>query len=296
MDAMEVVLYVTSTEFVISLAASIVITSSISIYMVIKNKSSLVLAALRYVWYSLRKKKRILFWCDDIAVTDAWKNVYHSGEKKGYSLITIDETRKVLRYPLSLIDIVVLVNTNVSQISSRHNESELIQNRLKKYAQKGGQLILTHDIAWRRSRAKILCEAMKYKTDHFEKPDVDKITVNYVAKDLDCPLVKKFGDFKLKDGEVCWGGFHETWCHRILYETEVFDRIENERKTVPVMIYHKIRDGYIIWMNSGDKPLEEVSCDSLINPTKLYNIIEYIGTEKEMLDWSNGISHCVCDD
>lgn len=154
---------------------------------------------------------------------------------------------------------IIVIITDVSQLSSTEKTRDKIQNDLLEFARNGGILIFGHDVLYRRTKNKILTNAIKCKLTIFERRDKnicpsDRETIDnsdgwvYYKKNPNINNSDLPETFRLRDNEVITS---DDWAKQINNGSII--PIYTEEKTGYVLVAKKIySDGCIFWINSGD--------------------------------------------
>lgn len=229
----------------------------------------------RILLYQLKKKKYVLVWIDDS--NNIAKNIITSLETScpNYNYYLLRHPREILCFPLNpkVLHIVILIVTDVTKLSENENERNIIQNKLCDYVKKGGFLLGTHDIIYRRTRNNELEAIFGCTITNFERcKEAVRYEINPEYRNH--PLLSNLEDtFYLDDEEICWGEWNE--------DVFVLCKGRNSNsKDVPLFVYRNVGEGKVFWINSGDKNVNV--CKSISKPQKefvklLTNIINYVG-------------------
>ncbi|PPK70374.1 hypothetical protein V5P93_000746 [Actinokineospora auranticolor] len=152
------------------------------------------------------------------------------------------------RWPFSRpIAGIVLLITDVTQLSSRPRERERLQKRLAHYVRGGGCLVLGHDVIWRRSRNERLQKLAGCSLDKFERSDAP---IRYTRVDSGpraCEYADLLADLPesldLSDNEVVVGTWHRDVDFLYCWDGD---------PEVPLVTRRVVGDGHVYWVNSGD--------------------------------------------
>jgi glycerophosphoryl diester phosphodiesterase len=221
-----------------------------------KRNSIFVLSYLRHFKSLFAGKKYVLVWNDHSI--DTSENIVSILKEKqpDYRYRPLDKADKLLAYPLlpKFVHAVIVIVTDVTKLSDVEEKREAIQSTLVKYVRKGGTLIGTHDVIYRRCRNKTLQDAFGCEICNFQRVS-QPIPVSVVEMEKEHPLVRNLpANFEIDDGEVCWG----EWSHdaKVLIRTrnEFSNNTDKRSQPVPMLVVRHTGDiGTLIWMNSADK-------------------------------------------
>ncbi len=201
--------------------------------------------------YFFTRKKYVLVW-NDHNIETSEKIISHLPKIKYLKYIAMNEPENLLRYNLKprYIHEIILIDSDVTKFSETIKCRKEIQLKLIKYVRKGGLLLGTHDIIYRRCRNDSLQDAFGCKLTTFQR-ESKPIDVILNEEYNGHPLLEGLpSEFKLDDGEVCWGDWSKDTIFLILSKKCYI----NKRKPVPILTLRYIgNNGAFIWLNSGDK-------------------------------------------
>lgn len=145
---------------------------------------------------------------------------------------------------------IVLLITDVTQLSARPRSREQLQKRLVKYVHRGGCLILGHDVIYRRSRNESLQKLAGCILDKFERSP-EQISYRKVEAGprvcSDSELLDRLpASMELSDGEVVIG----SWSHDVEF---LYCWDGNEDR--PLVTRRRVEKGLVCWVNSGDSDM-----------------------------------------
>lgn len=142
---------------------------------------------------------------------------------------------------------VVLLLTDVTQLSARPRDRAHLQNRLVKYVHSGGCLILGHDVIYRRTRNERLQRLAGCVLDNFkrmEEPVRYQKVESGPRATINADLLSALpSSLELGDNEVVIG----KW----MADVEYLYHWQND-ETVPLVTRRTVGDGRVYWVNSGD--------------------------------------------
>jgi len=114
--------------------------------------------------------------------------------------------KELLLYPCrpSVVQAVIFIISDVTKLSESKKDREKIQKWLVSYVEKGGGLIGTHDIIYRRVRNTELEKVFGCQLNEFKRVEKVKYVRNPKIKDHE--MFKDLPEsFELEDREVVWG-------------------------------------------------------------------------------------------
>lgn len=155
----------------------------------------------------------------------------------------------LLRWPLPKSDVlgVIVLITDVTQLSAQPRDRKCLQENLSRYVKKGGRLVLGHDVIYRRSRNDQLQKLAGGALDSYQRVSRPVTYVKVDAGDRvtsNAALLADLPDeFELGDNEVVIG----EWAD----DVEYLYRWERNRR-VPLVTRRSVGLGHVYWVNSGD--------------------------------------------
>jgi hypothetical protein len=235
----------------------------------------------------------------------AWRWCYSVATRKRYVLVWIDDDRshaqllskrlkianddrlslRPLRRPKTLlyfprsprrVQAVVLLDTDVTKLADDQGTARRIEEHVREYAARGGGVIGSHDLIYRRVRSTRLQELFGCRITRFKDYQDKPVPYRRTAEGTEHPLAADLPEsFALDDGEICWG----EWAPdvSVIYTTDDDDRH-------PLVVAREYAEGRVVWINSGDKA--EWLCASLSKPqpevvTLLSNALTWVRVEDE---------------
>lgn len=203
------------------------------------------------ILYFFSRKKYVLIW-NDHNINTSEKIISKLIKQKHIKYKALNEPEDLLKYPLypKYIHEIILIVSDVTKLSETKQCRKEIQLMLILYVRKGGTLLGTHDIIYRRCRNDALQNAFGCKLDNFQREN-KPIEVVLAAGQESHPLVKGLQpSFFFDDGEVCWGNWSKDTIYLIVTKKKYIGRT----KSVPILtVRHIGNNGTFIWLNSGDK-------------------------------------------
>ncbi len=157
---------------------------------------------------------------------------------------SVDLTRWT--FSRSILGIVILI-TDVTQLSARPRDRDRIQKRLVRYVHRGGCLVLGHDAIYTRSRNDRLQKLAGGTLDDFKTID-NPLTYTRVdtgpRSTADTTLLNALPPtITLTDNEIVTGTWHTAvdflYCH------------DNDT-TKPLVTHRRVDRGRVFWMNTGN--------------------------------------------
>jgi hypothetical protein len=153
-------------------------------------------------------------------------------------------------WPLSTwaVRAVVLLVTDITKLSAYPKRRKRIEKRLARFCQRGGTLVLGHDVIYRRAQNSYLerlagCKLTRYEAAPNGVAYVKVVTGDRVSTDRhlldDLP-----GSLNLKDGEIITG----NWAEHVEYLY-----ILEGRPDWPLATRKTYGSGLVFWINSGDQ-------------------------------------------
>jgi len=227
----------------------------------------------RYVVAKICRLSYVFIWNDDGIAHS--RKLSHELRYYFPSLVfkPINSPQQLLGYPISprIMKGIILIDCDVTKLSDDGRIKDKIQDRIIKYVSKGGGLLGTHDIVYRRVRNDKFEKAFGCQTNEFRriKGKVQYlVNMNFRNHELTQGLPDHF---ELSDDEIVWGNWSRD--ASTIYFTE------RERK--PLVVARKYADGKIVWLNSGDK-LEHLP-QSIASPQK-----EFVILLRNAISWFTG--------
>lgn len=183
--------------------------------------------------------KHVLIWGDfDDGILE--KIVLKLDLASQYYIEILDEPVEILSKCMDNIDSIIFIVTDVTKLSNNEYTLERINQTLVNYVRKGGKLVCTHDIIYRRTRNVRLQMMFGCTITEFRHSSV----VKYKKTDI-CKNNKLFDGlkdgFELHDEEICWG--------RLADDVDVYFETEDG---IPLVFVREYGKGVCIYMNSGD--------------------------------------------
>lgn len=203
----------------------------------------------------LTRRKFVLVWNDvDSEVSHRLINLLGRGFKT-CRFQPLQSPREMLNYPLCrhFVSAVVLLDCDVSKLSSDNLVRDRIQRTLYEYVSAGGGLVGSHDLIYRRARNGILEKLFGCSITEFNRTTgpVKYIKTPQSAQHTVCRGLPE--EFHLSDDEVVWGKWeNDTVCH--FHST-------NGR---PLVVSRCRGKGRVVWLNSGDRGV--ILCKSVAAP------------------------------
>lgn len=157
-----------------------------------------------------------------------------------YYVEILDDPIEILTKNLSEIYSIILIVTDCTKLSNGNFALKRLNESLVNYVRKGGKLICTHDVIYRRTRNTVLQELFGCRISCFRQEE----NVHYV-KTQQCMDNAAFNNlpetFCLHDAEICWGDIAD--------DVDVyFTTVEG----IPLVFSREYGEGICIYLNSGD--------------------------------------------
>lgn len=266
-------------DFLVNVSSEVIVGVSVFVYMWARRKMRFRKTIRRILSGLLSKKKFVLLWND--VGTAVGEQIAKELRKKSprYKFVALENAEELLSYPLknSLVELVILIDTDVTKLSDKEEIRGQIQHELLAYVRGGGMIFGTHDVIYRRVRNEELARAFECTMTSFKREE-EPIEYVVVPEQRNHKIVQNLPEtFCLDDGEVCWGSWpqHAT----VLFEsTKPYDN----GKTIPLLVLKSYSEGHLIWMNSGDK--DERLCESIAKPSD-----HFIQVIVNALEWKSAI-------
>lgn len=222
-----------------------------------------------------RQRRYVLVWIDDHRSQSAKIcRILTSNDAKGYVYKSLEQPGSIFLYSMSIrrLSVIILIDSDVTKLADKPKVQKRIEKRLESFVARGGTLVGTHDVIYRRVRCTELQEMFGCQTTTFFPRRDGKVRYQLMPEAETHPLRADLPDqFDLDDGEVVWG----KWAPDadVIYATP-----EDEPK--PLVVAREHGDGRLVWLNSGDKA--EWLCASVAAPEKpfiklLVNSIRWAG-------------------
>lgn len=161
-----------------------------------------------------------------------------------YRFACIASPESLPRYPRRRTAAVVLIDTDVTKLAGSQKVADKVEAWLKKHVEKGGALVGTHDVLWRRVRATQLHGVMGGQLKHFDLRDGGDVSYQLCSDQTDHQLRQHLQpSFTLSDGEVCYGDWKNDV--QVIYATA-------DAAKRPLVVARDYPKGRCVWLNSGD--------------------------------------------
>lgn len=122
----------------------------------------------------------------------------------------ISQPIDILKYPSvpTFTCAIILIVTDVAKLSENNKLRKRIQQNLVKFVDRGGGLIGTHDIVYRRVRNEMLEKAFGCRLTNFERCKNGIVKYKKNTNYLNHRIASSLPDeFELTDNEICWGNW-----------------------------------------------------------------------------------------
>ncbi len=223
---------------------------------------------IKLIGYSILRifgRKFILLYTDCEGSRTASKKVANNISGKRVKCLVLTNPEQFINYPLFpfLVKSIIILITNVSQLSSDKNKKNKIQLKVAAYCKKGGRLILGHDAIYWRTYNKIFQELAGGEVTSFHTVEGELIRYVKLTDDIDdVNLAKKRfmnnvgafeqldDGFALRDKEVLLSG---NWADNVkfLYVAKIRHN-SLKYKYYPVVTMKTLDKGSVFWVNTGD--------------------------------------------
>ena len=234
-------------EIVAKLVGEIIVTAFIG-FVIFIRKYIVRHAAIAYRSISslVRGRRYILLWIDTHQIVAQRLVAKIQTRFKDSDIRILNAPAALLRYPMRprFTEAIVLLNTDVSKLAADDRLRDKLQLRIEAFLLRGGGLIGTHDVIYRRARNERLQRAFGGKVTDFRGVD-EPVEYIKVAEHRDHPISRHMPTrFSLRDGEIIWGQWAADT--QTLFETPEPDR----HSLVVVRNYHR---GRLVWLSSCDQ-------------------------------------------
>lgn len=134
----------------------------------------------------IKRKEHILIWNDDDIAHSIKIGKILGKEYPSFIFKALGTPKEVLTFPInpSITRAIILIDYNVTKLSEDEAVKDSIQNWLIKHLEKGGGIIGTHDVIYRRVRNDKLEKAFGCQLTEFKRVE-GKVT--YIKN----PIIKK---------------------------------------------------------------------------------------------------------
>lgn len=210
---------------------------------------------VRVTWSSvvLRRRYELVYTdADDEGMTTRRLAEALQRERGGNTrVVALGAPEDLLDWPLRRgVAAVLLLVTDVSPLSARTAVRDSIQERLVRFVNRGGTLVVGHDALYRRSRNHILQRFYGVTLTDFRARSTPVTYVREPSRDCG-PVVEDVlrrlpERFELDDAEVVSGDWSAATA--VLYRSEP----AGDGPAVPLVTYQACGDGHAFWVNSGD--------------------------------------------
>lgn len=222
--------------------------------------------AYRWIYSVVTGKQFVLVWIDDDR-SYSRKLIRRLGdqEDRRLSFRAIKRPHSVLYYPQSKKRIggIILLDTDVSKLADEPQTARRIEARLRAFVNRGGGLIGSHDLIYRRARNKALQSVFGCQIIHFLTYREQPVPYRLNPGQANHPLAVDLPDsFTLDDGEICWG----DWAP----DATIVFTTDNEHRR-PLVVCREYSEGRVVWLNSGDKA--DWLCASIAKPEEPFVLL-----------------------
>lgn len=269
-------------EFIINISSDFIASTLIIILCWFRDDFvNKMLIAYHFLIGKLSRKKYVLIWNDD-KIENSENISKKLDEKlkleKNSSIIfqSLNTPKEILDFPMnsSIVQAIILIVSDVTKLSENSKTKDKIQNWLVDYLGKGGGIIGTHDLIYRRVRNDKLEDAFGCQLNYFERVD-GKGEVKYLKNPCfeNHDISKELPDsFELDDGEIiCGKKWHVN--ANCLFHTD-------EENPKPLVVAIEKSKGKAVWINSADK--KDGLAESISKPAD-----EFIDILKSSIKWVN---------
>jgi hypothetical protein len=224
----------------------------------------------------LVRKRFVLLWIDDQSISEKLCGHLSRLDSEGNLYRVLDRPTSISLYPLSeqIVRAIIILDTDVSKLADSDSAQVRLQQQLGHYVSRGGALIASHDVIYRRVRCTELQDMFGCTiTEFYQCPPEEKVHYQVDAKAANHPIRAGLSDnFELDDGEVVAG---PSWPPDVdvIYATA-------DSQSHPLVVTREYAQGKLVWLNSGDKG--DYMCQSLARPEEplvrlLVNCVNWAG-------------------
>ena len=202
----------------------------------------------RWVNATVTHRGYVLLWIDDgLGRGRGLVRELREGGPQRAIYRAIESPREVLYFPRNAkrTKAIVLLDTDVTKLADEAKLQEQIESRLKDYVEKGGGIVGSHDLIYRRVRAPELQTTFGGKITSYATLEKDEPVAYAKKPDAEHPVTEGLpATFELHDGEICWG----EWDDDVQALCATADDTHR-----PLVVARKYAEGRVVWLNSGDK-------------------------------------------
>ena len=223
----------------------------------------------------LVRKQFVLLWIDDHqSLSEKLCRQLSRLDNEGNLYRTLDRPTSIYLYPLSgrMVRAIIILDTDVSKLADQDSAQARLQRQLEHYVSRGGALIASHDVIYRRVRCTELQSMFGCQITQFYPCRPEKVHYQVCAKAAGHPIRAGLSDnFELDDGEVVAGSSAPDV--DVIYITA-------DPPSRPLVVTREHGQGRLVWLNSGDKG--DWMCPSLARPEEplvrlLVNCVNWAG-------------------
>jgi glycerophosphoryl diester phosphodiesterase len=179
----------------------------------------------------------------------------------------------ILEYPLTpqCVEGIVLIDCDVTSLAETAASRQRVEQALERYLVRGGGIVGTHDLIYRRTRATTLQRLFGCQINWFVRQDTP-VSYCVTAAGLDHAISRGLPEvFMLEDGEICWG----SWA----IDTDTLFETDSEPRR-PLVVCRDVHQGRVVWLNSADRSNDPAP--SVSKPSA-----ELVRLLSNSLDWFN---------
>lgn len=230
-----------------------------------------VVVCCRWLFSTVTNRSYVLVWLDDEAsgtshaatLISSLQNAAVAQSATRLSFANVGRPTGLLFYPLTprRTRAVILLDTDVTKLADQLAVATRIETNLRKYVEKGGRLVGSHDLIYRRVRATVLQGVLGYTTNDFLDAKNNSVAYKVAAQHSEHFLRTGLADeFVLTDNEVCWGDAPPSAGAEVIFYTGA----EIEEQYRPLVVTRQHGQGRTVWLNSGDRG--KALCASIATP------------------------------
>ncbi len=221
-------------DYIVNIISQVIITVGIFLWLWLTKRVIIFSQVYRLILAKIARKKYVLIWNDhDIKNSNGIIKLLEKKNSK-FRYFALNQPKDIFKFPLKpgAIQAIIFIVSDVTKLSEDPKERNSIQDKVLKYVEKGGTLIGTHDIIYRRVRNDLFEMAFGCRITNFQREN-KPIEYMVTPENTGHPVLKDLPDtFCLEDGEVCWG----EWTHDVLVLLKS-RKAYNGKKPIPLLTF-----------------------------------------------------------
>ena len=218
-----------------------------------------------------QRQEKVLIWSDIPKAESTLKKFIKKLDPK-YEYIIIKDPSRIIYYELNSIHAIILLNTDVTKLSTIEDTRIMLDKRLSDYVEHGGLLLGTHDIIYRRTLNEKLQEAFGYYTKYFEA--IERVEYHKTDECKELNIFTSLDDsFFLTDEEICWGDRDDLDDDVVVYFTGNSTKSDDP---IPLVFSRAHGHGHCFWLNTGETKMKAPRSISLMEDPLILLINEIL--------------------